>query len=291
MGLESVRTLMRGLIDYAGLFPPAGLSMSEAAGNYRRYAMDSEKWMLGRFVLPASRLQELETVLVSEPPPDRWSLSVVTGADVMPAVNAALAFNAHVRDAQVDAIEAKPASPAQILEHTGAIPDSFAVYWETPFDSDPAPWIEAIAALGHRAKIRTGGIEENQFPQSRQIARFIRECDRSKTKFKATAGLHHGVRGVHRLTYEDNAPSCAMHGFLNVFLAAAFLWAGISEDEMEQLLNDGGDSFRFSRMGVAWRRQWISNAQIGSARDRLAHSFGSCSFEEPLAELKAMRLL
>ncbi len=33
----AVRALMTGLIDYAGLFPPAGLSMREAVGNFAGY--------------------------------------------------------------------------------------------------------------------------------------------------------------------------------------------------------------------------------------------------------------
>jgi hypothetical protein len=291
MLLESVRVLLSGVIDYAGLFPPAGLNMSEAVSRYRRYALGPESWMLGRFVVPASRLLEFQTVLLSEPPPTMWKLSALAGPDVTASVSEILAFNAHVRDAQVDVIEARAGSPDAIREQARGVPDGFTVYWEIPSAGELPPWLEAVAAAGHRAKIRTGGVTEDQFPSPSTVAHFIRRCDGAKVAFKATAGLHHAIRGVHRLTYEENSASCTMHGFLNVFLAAAFVWAGISEDETGDILTEPADTFRFSRIGVAWRQYWISNAQVQSARARLLTAFGSCSFEEPVTELQDTGLL
>jgi hypothetical protein len=55
----TVRALMTGAIDYAGLFPPAALSMRDAVGNFARYRSSSHAWMLGCFVVPAARLEEL----------------------------------------------------------------------------------------------------------------------------------------------------------------------------------------------------------------------------------------
>src|SRR5262245_52201803 len=55
----SLRALLSGVIDYAGLFPPAKLPMTEAVANYLRYRESEEAWMLGRFVCPAARLKEI----------------------------------------------------------------------------------------------------------------------------------------------------------------------------------------------------------------------------------------
>src|SRR5438034_7858967 len=55
----SLRALLTGVIDYAGLFPPAGLPLEQAIRNYARYRQEPESWMLGRFVCPAARLAEL----------------------------------------------------------------------------------------------------------------------------------------------------------------------------------------------------------------------------------------
>src|SRR5258708_29266348 len=56
---EALRELLRGLIDYAGLFPPAALDMPEAVSNYRAYRSGPHAWMLGRFVVPAARVADV----------------------------------------------------------------------------------------------------------------------------------------------------------------------------------------------------------------------------------------
>ena len=51
---------MNGLIDYAGLFPPAKLPLDEAIDEYISHVSDEKEWMLGRFIIPLSKLSELE---------------------------------------------------------------------------------------------------------------------------------------------------------------------------------------------------------------------------------------
>jgi hypothetical protein len=286
--LESVRALLEGVIDYAGLFPPSGLTMPEAVANYARYLAGDHAWMLGRFIVPLSRLSEFETALVSHPPARKWHVSALTGANLASAIPAVLAFNAHVRDAVIDSLEARADSVGSIQ---APVVDGFVTYFEIPADPDPAPLIHAIASAKCRAKIRTGGVEENLFPGIEDLARFIRRCDETKVPLKATAGLHHPVRGVHPLTDQPDSAACPMHGFLNVLLAAAFVWSGVSDEEMQTMLGEEDPNFSFSRKGIGWGGRWISTQQIRSARERLLISFGSCSFEEPLKDLKATQLL
>ena len=80
----SLTTLLAGLVDYAGLFPPAALDMSDAVREYAGYRRGTHAWMLGRFVLPVGRLGEFEaaaaTVLPTEPS-QAWPLAVLAGAD------------------------------------------------------------------------------------------------------------------------------------------------------------------------------------------------------------------
>jgi hypothetical protein len=289
--LESVRALLGQVIDYAGLFPPTGLGMAEAAENFSGYMVSEDSWMLGRFIVPVTRLPELEAVLVSNPPVAPWKVSVLAGTDVTAAVSSVLAFNAHVRGAAIDCIEVKADALTPIREYAAGIPDGFTTYFEIRADPDPAPLIEAIARANVRAKIRTGGVKPGMFPGVEEVARFIRRCDEAKVPFKATAGLHHPIRGEHPLTYEQDSAACAMHGFLNLLLAAAFRWDGVSSEETKSLLEAQAADFRFTRKGVAWREHWISTAQIRSARERLAVAFGSCSFEEPRTDLTRLGLL
>ena len=66
--LNSVKSLLGGSIDYAGLFPPAALSMPEAVINYATYRTSNYNWLLGRFVVTSSRLAEF----FEKAPCDDW---------------------------------------------------------------------------------------------------------------------------------------------------------------------------------------------------------------------------
>ena len=81
--------MLMGAIDYAGLFPPAQLDMPGAVAEYASYLASGDRWALGWFVVPATRLEELATAARELIDPqarslgeDRfWRLSVVFGAD------------------------------------------------------------------------------------------------------------------------------------------------------------------------------------------------------------------
>ena len=78
---RSLRALLHGLIDYAGLFPPARLDMQSAVANYARYLEGNRAWMLGRFVVPSSRLEEFERAAAALLPKVRdvepWALALL----------------------------------------------------------------------------------------------------------------------------------------------------------------------------------------------------------------------
>ena len=80
-----------------------------------------------------------------------------------------------------------------------------------------------------------------------------------------------------------------MHGFLNVFLAAAFAWHGLRDLEPILAETDAG-AFSFDEE-ASWRDQSLSTDQIRDARKNFAHAFGSCSFEEPVQDLEGLGLL
>jgi hypothetical protein len=122
-------------------------------------------------------------------------------------------------------------------------------------------------------------------------AGFMAACVRAGVAFKATAGLHHAVRSVHRLTYEPDSPFGLMHGFLNVLLAAAFAGAGTEEATVAELLEEtSAAEFRFDDGGVTWRGLGLKNEQLTRARELLV-AFGSCSFEQPLEDLNRLGIL
>ncbi len=241
----ALRALLGGLIDYAGSFPPASLSCQRAFENYQGYGESPQNWMLGRFVITAGDLDKL---------PHRSSgrLAVLTETD----------------DGRADCIESKT-----------LIRTKKPVYVECPAGN-----LTELREASAFAKIRTGGIVPEAIPSLERVADFIVQCAELHLPFKATAGLHHPVRGRYSLTYGPGAPTAVMHGFLNVFLAAAFAWRG--QREICALLAETDPAaFRFDE-SAHWRDWSLGAEEVSNARRSFAHSFGSCSFEEPVGSLQ-----
>src|SRR5579872_1236525 len=139
------------------------------------------------------------------------------------------------------------------------------------------------------AKIRTGGLTPEAIPAPETIADFLGEAAQRRLPFKATAGLHHPVRSLRPLTYAADSPRAVMHGFLNVFTAASFAWHGGDRDLLLGLLNEEDPhAFDFTAGELRWRGRRLGADQITGARRDFAHSFGSCSFEEPIADLQEL---
>ena len=316
MPAKSLSNLLIGLIDYAGLFPPAGVSMEKAVANYAKYHREQGWSFLGSFIVPASRLKEFEKSF-GESGEQCWYLSVVCGSDVEKDIRETVDFvarNFETDRVRVGAVELKADSSKQIREYSKFIDESFGerevgTYFEISPDVDTTSLLRAIRDCRTRAKIRTGGLVESAFPKADKIAQFISLCAQEGVAFKATAGLHHPLRCVKPLTYEGNAPTGTMHGFLNVFVAAVAAYTSphlnISQAKGMEilraiLLNDDPAMFRFedsfltvtgftdSQDEFALR---IPPKRIEEAREHFCISFGSCSFEEPIEDLRCLNLL
>ncbi len=166
------------------------------------------------------------------------------------------------------------------------------VFFEMPIDRDPVDLLSAISKAGRSAKVRTGGVTPETFPSAGDLTRFLDASLRTGVMFKATAGLHHAIRGMHPLTYEPGAPRAVMHGFLNLLLCAAFMYDGMGPDDAGAVLaEETAAAFCFDQEGVEWRGHRLTMPAITAARSKFAFSFGSCSFEEPLEDLRKLGLL
>jgi hypothetical protein len=299
--VDALHTLLEHSIDYAGLFPPAGLDMASAVRNYASYRASDDAWALGRLVVPASRLEEFERAVAELlPGVDRaapWRLSAIVGPALSDEVKAVSDFNCrHAADGApallVDVVELKADSVDAIGAAAALLPRQLQPYFEIPVEREPVHLVSAIGKSGARAKIRTGGTAADAFPRAADVVRFIQRCVGHGVPFKATAGLHHPLRGDYRLTYAPDSPAGTMFGFLNLFLSAGFIRAGLSDTEAAQSLEDGSiESFRFGPQDVTWRRHRLDLEHIGRTRRESILAFGSCSFAEPMADLRASGLL
>ena len=182
---------------------------------------------------------------------------------------------------------------AEVVERVlTSLPKHLQAYVEIPVGRDPAELVAAISRHGARAKVRTGGVTPEAFPATADLVRFLRTCVGAGVPFKATAGLHHALRASYRLTYAPDSPRGTMFGFLNVFLAAAFLREGMDNADAARLLEEADPrAFGFDDGGIAWRGRRIEAAAIRAAREQAIVSFGSCSFTEPMDDLASLYLL
>ena len=314
---ESLRALLAGIVDYAGLFPPARLPLDEAIRNFARYRRTPEAWMLARFVIPTARLADLASYapLFAEAPPFRFAVLGTGGPDAdafLDALDADLealaAFHTrHEGRAVADVMEVRlpeplrAASARDVRAFLGAVADrldGLALFLEAPLGEARRmlpPLLDALAA--HNAarrdaapvalKIRTGGLVPEAFPTPEALAFAVTACRDAGVRFKATAGLHHPVR-QHR-----DEVGAKMHGFLNLFGAAALAHAlALDEAAVLAVLRDEDPAhFRFTDEAFAWRDLAAAPEAVRRARAALAVSFGSCSFDEPRDDLRALGLL
>jgi hypothetical protein len=284
----SVRAALHALIDYAGLFPPAQLSVSAAQAEYAAARAGPHAWMLGRFIVPASALAE-------------WSgdapLSVVLDGRLEQLDEMAATRE---RAGHIAALEVPPRLWAQGETFPEAI-DAFSrrlqasraagltAFVEIPSAAHSpqclAQTMAAAARAGLGAKLRCGGLTSDAFPTVDGVADFILAANNAGVPFKATAGLHHPVRRF------DAASGFTMHGFLNL-LAAAALAARVDSNTLRRIVAEEDPSaFVFDDDAFAWRDERIGIEDLTQARLAAFVAYGSCSFSEPIGDLCALGIL
>jgi hypothetical protein len=290
-----LHALLERVVDYAGLFPPAALSMRDAVAEYAQQRRSPSAWMLGRFVVPVTRLDELTAAADASGRRDEavWPISALVGADPAGDFQAIRAFNARTAGRfAVESVELRAATAEAIDFALAQRRDALEHYVEIAIEDDPRLLLQAIARHGARAKVRTGGVTADAFPPPAALARFIVACAELGVPFKATAGLHHPLRGEQPLTYESGAPAATMFGFLGVFTAAALARTGADQATVTQVLEErDASAFSFSDEALRWRDRTIDLAQVSASRHELALSFGSCSFREPVDDLQRLGIL
>ena len=306
--MSVIRTLFERLIDYAGLFPPARLPMQQAVEEFEAIAGGPYAWISGRFIVPASQIAELSDALDSG---RRFATSAIVDAgsdprdwlgkvqEKMRTLSAVRAESAFI---EVEAIEVAVPAPTAARETFDPAIGQFAMashnavlrdlptYVELPrtnrFEELLASAMFALARSKLGAKVRCGGVEQSAFPSSAQIAAFLLAALEYEVAFKATAGLHHPIRGV------DASSGLLMHGFLNVLAASVFARQGADRAELEAILEDRDASvFRLTEDEFGWRHRRADGAAIAEMRKRGFISYGSCSFSEPIDDLTALGIL
>jgi hypothetical protein len=274
--------LLAGMIDYAGLYPPAGLDMHTAVKNYLRYKSGHYAWALGRFVVDVKRVDEFCKAAGEDYGDVR--LSLIAPADFDRKALSGLIE----RGIRVEAVEFKIDSFTRVELHTWRSP-GVETYMELPAGQTDPAMLDAISAAGVRAKLRMGGVVAEAFPATKTVAGVLTALAERKLAFKATAGLHHAIRARHRFTYEPDSPRGMMHGFVNLFCAAALIHFGKGAHAAESVLEEqDAKAWHVTPQAIEWHQFHCSAERIGEVRQKFMTSFGSCSCEEPLRDLEAL---
>jgi hypothetical protein len=297
---SSLGTLLTGIVDYAGLFPPAGLSLSEAIHNYSRYREQPEAWMLGRFICPASRLEEVSRFANLFSPAHPFLFSVLAREALEADLDAITRFREqHGQAVQVEGIEFRlPSSESatflpralHLLSGKSLVP-----FAELPLQGNWQPSvIQVVEELARHQgperpgfKIRCGGEHPSAIPSVEQLAFVLHTCVAAGVPLKATAGLHHPFR------HFSEALGTPMHGFVNLLVAGVLGHARrLEEEELREVLADGEPAhFLFAQDSLTWREHRVTLAEIARGRQQAVLSFGSCSFDEPRSDLRSLGLL
>ena len=286
----SARALMAGAVDYAGLFPPAQLPLADALAEYRRALAGADAWMLGRFIVPAAQLPALADAVVRDAPDGRgWTVSAIVREHMDEDAAAVQAFNQraanqHVR---VDTIECRPSSSDSITWLAKTFSPAFTVHVEVGVGPTAPDDLRVVARHRLRAKVRTGGLAPDAFPAPASLVAFIESARDVGVPFKATAGLHHAMRGAYPLSDEIGAQSATMHGFVNLMLATATVGERFPTTTAAALLTRTDHSaLVFDDERVRWGDVELSIDAIGRMREAQCVSFGACSFREPADEYR-----
>ena len=330
---ESLRTFMHGLIDYAGLFPPANLPLNEAIDDYIKHLKGENSWMLGKFIIPISKLDDLDVFVTLFDDIGGLKLSVLGSGgnsddEYLNNISQDITIindyrNKHHGNVKIDVYECKlPSnSPSEktMKKATDLLNENnlshYHEFTELPYvginystEEDESSWdkivlptVKMISSFdGAGIKLRCGGIVKEAFPSVEQVAAMIQTCALSGISMKCTAGLHHPIRH-----FADEYDSY-MHGFINAFGAGVFTSKFPNPENLKEkyrmfiLLShmideQDGKNFRFTDEKMIWKvgddRDTVfefDNENIKDCRKKRMISYGSCSFQEPIDDLKQL---
>jgi hypothetical protein len=291
--------------------------MDAAVAEYLTHKTGPEAWLVGPFVVPATRLQEMEDAFAAHLPAGASEPGAAVGVTLLPrsadsvrddlAAFAALAdrsripFNLAAIEFRMppEALRDAAAANAVLEQVARAVADvpsvppgeSLPVYVEVPRPFTEAQLATYMGGLSSRtappsfrAKIRCGGDSISAYPSAGELAAFVDAAHRAGCPFKATAGLHHPF------PVPDPATGAIMHGFINVFVASVLHAVhSLPLSTLEQLLAETDrDAFSLSASHIGWRSWQATAADVDRIRQTFAMGIGSCSISEPVEDLSSL---
>ncbi|HKJ33121.1 MAG TPA: hypothetical protein VKA34_14890 [Balneolales bacterium] len=328
---KSLQTLLHKIIDYAGLFPPASLSLDQAIHNYDRYRRGNDQWLLSRFIIPATQLFELENYqdeLFQNAPPFDFSVTGSKGDTIVDFLNNIKSDLRGIQQFhkefphQVTTQFYETKFPVEIIkahDKQGVLdllsevmslfemysPNMISIFYESVFDDeyklDNQIVLDALAE--HRQKVELmDGLNHYRFAGFKLRCGGV-EAQMFPSPEQVVFALKHAVR--HKLTMKataglhhplrkfDKSVNTKMFGFLNVFISGILKWTmDLNDDQLKTIVEDENpENFVFEEEYLRWKNLEISVEQIEKARKEFLVSYGSCNFDEPREDLRHLGLM
>lgn len=325
---DSFRAFMSGIIDYAGLFPPADLSLDPAIRNFAAYRKSDEAWMLSRFIIPAAKLKDLEAYgeeLFEEGEPFRFSVlgsATETLTDFEEEIERVFEYcsefkNGHGRRVVTDLLEIKLPKESVLSGDADLTRNVLTMTHEAASEAAGSP--QMVFFEGFYEESWKKDIETVLGALSGYHEEYGDDSDTMSVGYKLRCGgtEAHMFPGVEKVAYSINAcreynlalkctaglhhpvrhyddgVQTKMHGFFNVFGGALLAYAhDLNNEELAEIISEEDpDHFSFTDESFSWKDLSVSTGDIRELREVAVTSFGSCSFEEPIEDLQKLTLL
>lgn len=255
----TLRTALNGLFDDAGLFPPASRPMADALTVHEETRLGRHSPVLGPFICPVARLQELNAcVAAGLPRPERLGVIVYPGD-----LRAQRAF------VQQGVVQVEAPLSMGLPDETRRV----RRYLELPPNGDVEHAVEVVVRERAFAKVRCGGVTPDVVPSVQRLADILLACARRGVSLKATAGLHQPF------PRNDSLSGAMQHGFVNLLAAASAAVAGAMPDTLVEILS------------LPEEEGHRIVAQVDRRARELVVAIGTCSIAEPVAALENLGVL
>lgn len=281
--MSTVHALFRRLVDDAAMFPPGDLPLAEAVAAHRAHRQAPYAELVGPFVCTDENLPAVAAEAARTGSGPLEVAVVITGG--AGGIKPAIRYGDRSRDLTVTAVEVRlraeddlSRNALRVVRACDDCMDEENAFVEIGLQGGWERALDVVSDAGYAAKLRTGGLEPELFPDAGQVAAFIVACLDREVAFKCTAGLHNAVR------HTDPGTGFEHHGFLNVLLATRASLDGADLDGVVAVLEDR-DGAR-----LAERARALTPEQAAGTR-RWFTSFGSCSIEEPRRDLIDLDLM
>ncbi len=325
---NSLKALITHLIDYAGLFPPASLSLPDAYKEFTGYINEADEWILSKFICPAKHLSALvELISKDESNKKSFPVSVLgrggsnveefikgTSEDLLQIIKFLKetettfptdAFEVRLSEDLV--LENNVNAMYEVLNNVSSIFKESLVLPVKKFFEIPLKncWKSSVDNFASALKRHNALFAQDEnFPRSGfklrtggvEVAAFPTVEQIAyviKSCYENQIPLKFTAGLHHPIRHYNEAVKTKMHGFLNVFGTGILLYGNdlLEEDLMNILCDEDAENFRFDDKNFYWKEFKSPMKVIENARKNFVISYGSCSFDEPREDLINLKLM